>query len=452
MITEEIGHGERVRILDFGLARLRGNVGRDATQTNMVVGTPNYMAPEQTVPGSNDRRAHRHLCRRRRAVRDDRRRSPVPRRGHAAAARHASRGADPAARGSRPRGHRAAVRPAGSDRQGDGEVARRIASRPRSSSREAIDEVAAGKLDSRRSTSRSRTARARRATTRDARRRCSTSATESDDDRSCRGRSRFWRTMLDRDDPRRRCGRDGGLPDPSQPRPTRRRSKVVEARARCAARSARSARCRDARRASAMSRRPPAAGGSPRSDAPADVAIDAAVDARRVIGDSGSRRSDRRRRRRRRHRGSARRRSRSIRTRPRIPIPSRDRQTPPRTKRQTRRRPRRPPRRERPAAAARARDDGPGRGPADQRRASTSSRSRACARSRRSSRTARYIPFLLGNLYFDKLWWSVAMDHYQDGDQEERRLPQQPRCSTERHHDARVGEDAASARRTSCAA
>jgi serine/threonine-protein kinase len=53
MITEEIGHGERVRILDFGLARLRGNVGRDATQTNMVVGTPNYMSPEQTVPGGN---------------------------------------------------------------------------------------------------------------------------------------------------------------------------------------------------------------------------------------------------------------------------------------------------------------------------------------------------------------------------------------------------------------
>jgi serine/threonine-protein kinase len=53
MITEEIGHGERVRILDFGLARLRGNVGRDATQTNMVVGTPNYMAPEQTVPSAN---------------------------------------------------------------------------------------------------------------------------------------------------------------------------------------------------------------------------------------------------------------------------------------------------------------------------------------------------------------------------------------------------------------
>jgi len=51
MIADEIGTGERVRILDFGLARLRGNVGRDATQTNMVVGTPNYMAPEQTVGG-----------------------------------------------------------------------------------------------------------------------------------------------------------------------------------------------------------------------------------------------------------------------------------------------------------------------------------------------------------------------------------------------------------------
>jgi len=53
MISEEIGHGQRVRILDFGLARLQGNVGRDATQTNMVVGTPNYMAPEQTVPGGS---------------------------------------------------------------------------------------------------------------------------------------------------------------------------------------------------------------------------------------------------------------------------------------------------------------------------------------------------------------------------------------------------------------
>jgi serine/threonine-protein kinase len=51
MISEEIGTGDHVRILDFGLARLRGAVGRDATQANVVVGTPNYMAPEQTVGG-----------------------------------------------------------------------------------------------------------------------------------------------------------------------------------------------------------------------------------------------------------------------------------------------------------------------------------------------------------------------------------------------------------------
>src|SRR5215475_14527543 len=51
MISEEIGTGDHVRILDFGLARLRGAVGRDATQSNVVVGTPNYMAPEQTVGG-----------------------------------------------------------------------------------------------------------------------------------------------------------------------------------------------------------------------------------------------------------------------------------------------------------------------------------------------------------------------------------------------------------------
>jgi len=51
MISEEIGTGDHARILDFGLARLRGAVGRDATQSNVVVGTPNYMAPEQTVGG-----------------------------------------------------------------------------------------------------------------------------------------------------------------------------------------------------------------------------------------------------------------------------------------------------------------------------------------------------------------------------------------------------------------
>ena len=54
MISDEIGTGEHVRILDFGLARLRTGAttaGRDATLHNVVVGTPNYMAPEQTVGG-----------------------------------------------------------------------------------------------------------------------------------------------------------------------------------------------------------------------------------------------------------------------------------------------------------------------------------------------------------------------------------------------------------------
>ncbi|MCB9560113.1 MAG: hypothetical protein H6709_07045 [Kofleriaceae bacterium] len=28
------------------------------------------------------------------------------------------------------------------------------------------------------------------------------------------------------------------------------------------------------------------------------------------------------------------------------------------------------------------------------------------------NKQSAYIPFLLGNLYFDKRWWSVALDHY----------------------------------------
>jgi hypothetical protein len=30
----------------------------------------------------------------------------------------------------------------------------------------------------------------------------------------------------------------------------------------------------------------------------------------------------------------------------------------------------------------------------------------------KTNKNSAYIPFLLGNLYFDKAWWSVAMDHY----------------------------------------
>jgi eukaryotic-like serine/threonine-protein kinase len=57
MITDEIGTGEHVRILDFGLARLRGAFGVNATQSHVVVGTPSYMAPEQTVDAAVDARA-----------------------------------------------------------------------------------------------------------------------------------------------------------------------------------------------------------------------------------------------------------------------------------------------------------------------------------------------------------------------------------------------------------
>jgi predicted Zn-dependent protease len=30
----------------------------------------------------------------------------------------------------------------------------------------------------------------------------------------------------------------------------------------------------------------------------------------------------------------------------------------------------------------------------------------------RKNPNSAYIPFLMGNLYYDKRWWSVAMDHY----------------------------------------
>jgi len=56
MISEEIGTGEHVRIVDFGIARLRGAGGRDTTPPNALVGTANYMAPEQTVGGIIDAR------------------------------------------------------------------------------------------------------------------------------------------------------------------------------------------------------------------------------------------------------------------------------------------------------------------------------------------------------------------------------------------------------------
>ncbi len=54
MITERTGLGEQVRILDFGLAK----PAIDSTKltTGIVVGTPNYMAPEQIKGGAIDGR------------------------------------------------------------------------------------------------------------------------------------------------------------------------------------------------------------------------------------------------------------------------------------------------------------------------------------------------------------------------------------------------------------
>ncbi|HTJ47357.1 MAG TPA: serine/threonine-protein kinase [Kofleriaceae bacterium] len=57
MITEETGTGSHLRILDFGLARLCSAVGSNATASHIAIGTPSYMAPEQTLGGTVDARA-----------------------------------------------------------------------------------------------------------------------------------------------------------------------------------------------------------------------------------------------------------------------------------------------------------------------------------------------------------------------------------------------------------
>ena len=57
VLTEATGTGDHVRILDFGLAKLRDVVpAADATGA-VVVGTPSYMSPEQASGGKVDLRA-----------------------------------------------------------------------------------------------------------------------------------------------------------------------------------------------------------------------------------------------------------------------------------------------------------------------------------------------------------------------------------------------------------
>jgi eukaryotic-like serine/threonine-protein kinase len=60
MISEKAGLGQQVRILDFGLARL--TEGSTKLTTGIVVGTPNYMAPEQCKGGDIDARTDLYAC------------------------------------------------------------------------------------------------------------------------------------------------------------------------------------------------------------------------------------------------------------------------------------------------------------------------------------------------------------------------------------------------------
>ncbi len=57
MLSEVTGVGEQVRVLDFGLAKLLREVDdAESSAANLVVGTPQYMAPEQWQQGAPDPR------------------------------------------------------------------------------------------------------------------------------------------------------------------------------------------------------------------------------------------------------------------------------------------------------------------------------------------------------------------------------------------------------------
>jgi eukaryotic-like serine/threonine-protein kinase len=53
LVSSVEGHGERVSILDFGLAKLRNE---NSVTTGLAVGTPSYMSPEQTMGERVDER------------------------------------------------------------------------------------------------------------------------------------------------------------------------------------------------------------------------------------------------------------------------------------------------------------------------------------------------------------------------------------------------------------
>ncbi|HLU67020.1 MAG TPA: serine/threonine-protein kinase [Kofleriaceae bacterium] len=54
LLSSVEGHGEQVRILDFGLAKLRNE---STVTTGLAIGTPGYMSPEQTIGEPVDERA-----------------------------------------------------------------------------------------------------------------------------------------------------------------------------------------------------------------------------------------------------------------------------------------------------------------------------------------------------------------------------------------------------------
>lgn len=49
MLTEATGTGDHARLLDFGLAKLLDHLPSDVSSSHVVVGTPSYMSPEQSL-------------------------------------------------------------------------------------------------------------------------------------------------------------------------------------------------------------------------------------------------------------------------------------------------------------------------------------------------------------------------------------------------------------------
>jgi serine/threonine-protein kinase len=58
MVCDAVGHSDFVKILDFGLAKLLGPDGKkDVTVAGIAIGTPGYMSPEQAAGVPSDRRS-----------------------------------------------------------------------------------------------------------------------------------------------------------------------------------------------------------------------------------------------------------------------------------------------------------------------------------------------------------------------------------------------------------